>query len=54
MISSRRDSLFWTKTNCFIIKMKKIVNFSMFNLIENKNFNLIMLNNATIHILDSF
>lgn len=54
LINSRKGSLSWIKTNFSTIKMRNKV-ISFFNChIEDKNFNLIMLSNATIHILESF
>lgn len=54
LISLRRDNSSWTKTNCSTIKTKNKVLSCSVNFIEDKNFNLIMLSNAQIHILENF
>jgi hypothetical protein len=54
LTSSRRDSSYLTKINYSIIRMRnKVSDFFIFTVIEDKNFNLIMLGNAQIQIVSN-
>ena len=54
--NSRSLSLYWTRISSSITRMRSRIRliFILIIALEDKNFNLIMLSNAQIHILENF